>query len=473
MGNSRRFRRNLNQGLQTQTPTPRNPNYPLNLDRLVSNDEAHIGEVRDPVKKWFAKLANFLVDQLEAPPHILFGTLHRFYYLDLHAVVQACQAGIPWGTFVQAELIHQYWGSHDQMEEPAITTLVSALRTSNPKCNSEAMLLSLSRTSISLTTAVHALRWGGQYSPPEITAAIVRLQEGKIWGVFPPNRAWESESKDISAVFEQAGVPIESESAMKTENSTENLHQQLLQSSELLETVIGKWRTLRESAAINSSIPIDIIADAIGTAFDAATRLSTTINAIENCTSWVPPIESNISIPKGVGVQSITWNVPQPSKLPIPQFSPTMVQISWDMPFWYSKAADAFGYLATFLVENNEIDRAVRSAADSLEMARKSGVSNSLAKAQNNLAHVFIVRGTSNDLSSARELLAKASSHYVSTNNEMKLLNVQANVIRLENRTKGQTDSYQRFGTKSIDLPEFENGLIQTNYDDFPSSERG
>jgi hypothetical protein len=106
-------------------------------------------------------------------------------------------------------------------------------------------------------------------------------------------------------------------------------------------------------------------------------------------------------------------------------------------------------------------------------MARKSGVSNSLAKAQNNLAHVFIVRGTSNDLSSARELLAKASSHYVSTNNEMKLLNVQANVIRLENRTKGQTDSYQRFGTKSIDLPEFENGLIQTNYDDFPSSERG
>ena len=219
------------------------PAGPIDIDAWVDDDEAHIKELNDePVMKWFAKLANFLNDVRDYPPHELLPTLHRFYYLDLHAAIRACQMGIPWGTLVLAETFDSYWGTQE-MERPSATELVSALRSSAPSVNAATMLLAMSRTAHDLKTTVHALRWAGQFSGGEIKSAIERMKDPSFWMLFPENKKWLKDGRNVDLLLENAGIIVEDDTEIPASVSTEEIYRLLRSASDLYDITVSNGAT--------------------------------------------------------------------------------------------------------------------------------------------------------------------------------------------------------------------------------------
>jgi len=432
----------------------------MNLDIVVDDDEAHIAELNElPEKKWFAKLAHYLAIDCEAPPHVVMPILHRFYGLDVHGVVHACQFGVPWGTLLLAEFVDKYWDSHEEMTKPPLTSLVSALRTAHPGANASFMLLALSRTSASLEEAILALRWGGQFHPDDIRKALQLIPDEKLWGFFPPNKDWMRSAKKFERLLESEDLTYSAATGSREDIDSEEVHNQLKSAAKLHEIVIGKWRELTSHMTEGREIPSDRMADALQTAFDAATRLATAMKLVQDSKTWLAPLQTSNQL--GSFGQKATWAIPSDASLPRPPFSADSVSITWDESFWYRKSADAFSYLATFLLENDEIDRAIKCSKDGLAMARRSGDHDAVAKARNNLAHVLIVRANNGDLDEAETLLDQAAVRYSDARNAQKLGKVQANMKRLQIRRRGGADTFERMGSKTIDVPEFTLGIIE------------
>lgn len=433
------------------------PVSPINVDTWVDDDEAHIKELNDePIMKWFAKLANFLGDVMECPPHVLFPTLHRFYYLDLHAAIRACQMGIPWGTLVLAEKVDSYWGTHEAMERPSATELVSALRSSVPNLNAATMLLAMSRTAYDLKTTVHALRWAGQFSGGEIKSAIERMKEPSFWMFFPENKKWLKESKNADSLLGNAGIVVEDGTKTPASVSTEEIHRLLRSASDLYEITVSKWRQLSKMDSEGKMSDIVEITEALASALDTSTRFTDILRKVESCPEWISPLTTTVPNPSG---RRMMWAVPAESSLPTPPFDPSLVSVAWDMPFWYAKAANAHSYVATFFHANDEPNRAVQFAREALRTAEKSGLARARVQQSNNLANTLIIHGSADSLNEAEPLMKIVVDYYKTSGNSLKLQTALVNQSRIALVRSGKPDVYSKFGRKTLDIPEFNNRL--------------
>ena len=429
------------------------PAGPINVDTWVDDDEAHIKELNDePIIKWFAKLANFLDDVREYPPHVLLPALHLFYYLDLHAAIRACQMGIPWGTLVLAEKVDSYWGTHEAMERPSATELVSALRSSVPNLNAATMLLAMSRTAYDLKTTVHALRWAGQFSGGEIKSAIERMKEPSFWMLFPKNKKWLKESKDADSLLKNAGIIVEDGTKTPCSVSTEEIHRLLRSASDLYEITVSKWRHLSKIDSEGKTSDIVEFTEALASALDTSTRFTDILRKVESCPEWISPLMTTGSI-------SPMWGVPAESSLPTPPFDPSLVPVAWDMPFWYAKAANAHSYVANFFCANDEPNRAVQFAREALRTAEKSGLIRARVQQSNNLANTLIIHGSADSLNEAEPLMKLVVDYYKTSGNSLKLQSALANQSRIALVRSGKPDNYSKFGRKTVDIPEFNHGL--------------
>lgn len=437
------------------------PTGPIDVDAWVDDNEAHIKELNDePIMKWFAKLANFLNDVRECPPHKLLPTLHRFYYLDLHAAIRACQMGIPWGTLVLAEKVDSYWGTHEAMERPSATELVSALRSSVPNLNAATMLLAMSRTAYDLKTTVHALRWAGQFSGDEIKSAIERMKEPSFWMLFPENKKWLKESKDADSLLENAGIIVEDDTKTPALVSTEEIHRLLRSASDLYEITVSKWRQLSKMDSEGKTSDIVEITEALTSALDTSTRFTDILRKVESCPEWISPLTTTVPNPPG---SRMMWAVPAESSLPTPPFDPSMVPVAWDMPFWYAKAANAHSYVATFFHANDEPNRAVQFAREALRTAEKSGLARARVQQSNNLANTLIIHGSADSLNEAEPLMKLVVDYYKTAGNSLKLQTALVNQSRIALVRSGKPDVYSKFGRKTLDIPEFNHGLQDTD----------
>jgi hypothetical protein len=430
----------------------------INVDAWVDDNEAHIKELNDePIMKWFAKLANFLDDVRECPPHVLLPTLHRFYHLDLHAAVRACQMGIPWGTLVLAEKVDSCWGTHEAMKRPAATELVSALRSSVPNLNATTMLLAMSRTAYDLKTTVHALRWAGQFSGGEIKSAIEKMREPSFWMFFPKNKKWLKESKDADSLLENAGIIVEDGTKTPASVSTEEIRRLLRSAGDLHEITVSKWRHLSKMDSEGKTSDIVEITEALASALDTSTRFTDILRKVESCPEWISPLTTTVPNPPG---SRVMWAVPAESSLPTPPFDPSLVPVAQDMPFWYAKAADAHSYVATFFHANDEPNRAVQFAREALRTAEKSGLARARVQQSNNLAHALIIHGSVDSLNEAEPLMKLVVNYYKTSGNRLKLQNALVNQSRIALVRSGKPDVYSKFRRKSLDIPEFNHGLL-------------
>ncbi len=433
------------------------PAGPINVDTWVDDDEAHIKELNDePIMKWFAKLANFLDDVRECPPHVLLPTLHRFYYLDLHAAIRACQMGIPWGTLVLAEKVDSYWGTHEAMERPSATELVSALRSSVPNLNAAMMLLAMSRTAYDLKTTVHALRWAGQFSGGEIKSAIERMKEPSFWMLFPKNKKWLKESEDADSLLKNAGIIVEDGTKTPCSVSTEEIHRLLRSASGLYEITVSKWRHLSKIDSEGKTSDIVELTEALASALDTSTRFTDILRKVESCPEWISPLTTTVPNPPG---SRMMWAVPTKSSLPTPPFDPSLVPVAWDMPFWYAKAANAHSYVATFFHANNEPNRAVQFAREALRTAEKSGLARARVQQSNNLANALIIHGSADSLNEAEPLMKLVVDYYKTSGNSLKLQTALVNQSRIALMRSGKPDLYSKLGRKTLDIPEYNHGL--------------
>lgn len=433
------------------------PAGPIDVDALVDDDEAHIKELNDePIMKWFAKLANFLDDVRESPPHILLPILHRFYNLDLHSAIRACQMGIPWGTLVLAEKVDACWGTHEAMERPAATELISALRQSAPSVNASTMLLAMSRTAHDLTTTVHALRWAGQFSGGEIKSAIERMKDPSFWMFFPENKKWLKDGKNVDLLLENAGIIVEEETEIPASVSTEEIHRLLRSASDLYEITVSKWRHLSKIDSEGKTPDIVEINEALTSALDTSTRFTDILRKVELCPEWVSPLMTTVPNPPG---GRMIWAVPAESLLPTPPFDPSLVPVAWDMPFWYAKAANAHSYVATIFHANNEPDRAVQFAREALRTAEKSGLARVRVQQLNNLANTLVIQGSVDSLNEAEPLMKLVVNYYKASGNMAKLQLALVNQSRIALVRSGKPDDYSKFGRKTVDIPEFNHGL--------------
>ena len=433
------------------------PAGPIDIDAWVDDDEAHIKELNDePVMKWFAKLANFLNDVRDYPPHELLPTLHRFYYLDLHAAIRACQMGIPWGTLVLAETFDSYWGTHEAMERPEATELVSALRSSVPSLNATTMLLAMSRTAHDLKTTVHALRWAGQFSGGEIKSAIERMKDPSFWMFFPENRKWLKEAKNADSLLESAGIIVEDGTVAPASVSTEEIHRLLRSASDLYEITVSKWRHLSKMDSEGKTPDVVEITEALTSALDTSTRFTDVLRKVELCPEWISPLMT--TVPNHPG-SKMTWAVPAESLLPAPPFDPSLVPVAWDMPHWYAKAANAHSYVANFFHANDEPQRAVQFAREALRTAEKSGLARARVQQTNNLANTLIIHGSVDSLNEAEPLMKLVVDYYKTSGNSLKLQSALANQSRIALVRSGKPDNYSKFGRKTVDIPEFNHGL--------------
>ena len=429
----------------------------IDLDAWVDDDEAHIKELNDePVMKWFAKLANFLDDERGCPPHILLPTLHRLYDLDLHAAIRACQMGIPWGTLLLAEFVDSYWGTQE-IERPSATELVSALRSSAPNLNATTMLLAMSRTAHDLKTTVHALRWAGQFSGGEIKSAIERMKDPSFWMIVPENRKWLKESKNADSLLENAGIIVEDDTETPASVSTEEIYRLLLSASDLYEITVSKWRHLSKMDSEGKTPDIVEITEALTSALDTSTRFTDILRKVESCPEWISPlVKTRPHLPGTM----MMWKVPAKSSLPTPPFDSWQVPIAWDLPFWYEKAAGAHSKVANFFHANNEPDRAVQFAREALQTADKSGLARARVKQSHNLANALIIHGSADSLNEAELLMKLVVDYYKMSDNTLKLPKALVNQSRIALVRSGKPDVYSKFGSKTIDIPEFKNGLL-------------
>ena len=429
----------------------------IDLDAWVDDDEAHIKELNDePVMKWFAKLANFLDDERGCPPHILLPTLHRLYNLDLHAAIRACQMGIPRGTLVLAENVDACWGTHEAMERPAATELVSALRSSVPSVNATTMLLAMSRTAHDLKTTVHALRWAGQFSGGEIKSAIERMKEPSFWMLFPENKKWLKDGRNVDLLLENAGILVEDDTEIPASVSTEEIYRLLRSASDLYEITVSKWRHLSKMDSEGKTPDIVEITEALTSALDTSTRFTEILRKVELCPEWISPLMT--TVPNHPG-SKMTWAVPAESLLPTPPFDPSLVPVAWDMPHWYAKAANAHSYVANFFHANDEPQRAVQFAREALRTAEKSGLVRARVQQSNNLANTLIIHGSSDSLNEAEPLMELVVDYYKTSGNSLKLQSALANQSRIALVRSGKPDDYSKFGRKTVDIPEFNHGL--------------
>ena len=433
------------------------PAGPINVDTWVDDDEAHIKELNDePVMKWFAKLANFLDDERGCPPHILLPTLHRLYNLDLHAAIRACQMGIPWGTLLLAEFVDSYWGTQE-IERPSATELVSALRSSAPNLNATTMLLAMSRTAHDLKTTVHALRWAGQFSGGEIKSAIERMKDPSFWMIVPENRKWLKESKNADSLLENAGIIVEDDTETPASVSTEEIYRLLRSASDLYEITVSKWRHLSKMDSEGKTPDIVEITEALTSALDTSTRFTDILRKVELCPEWISPLVT--THPHLPGTRMM-WKVPAKSSLPTPPFDPSQVPVAWNLPFWYAKAANAHSYVANFFHANDEPDRAVQFAREALQTADKSGLARARVQQSHNLANALIIHGSADSLNEAEPLMKLVVDYYKMSDNTLKLPKALVNQSRIALVRSGQPDVYSKFGSKTIDIPEFKNGLL-------------
>jgi len=433
------------------------PAGPTDVDAWVGDDEAHIKELNDePVMKWFAKLANYLDDVRGCPPHILLPSLHDYYHLDLHAAIRACQMGIPWGTLVLAENVDSCWGTHEAMERPSATELVSALRSSVPNLNATRMLLAMSRTAHDLKTTVHALRWAGQFSGGEIKSAIERMKEPSFWMFFPENRKWLKESKDADSLLENAGIIVEDDTETPSSVSTEEIHRLLRFASDLYEITVSKWRQLSKMDSDGKTSDIVEITEALTSALDTSTRFTDILRKVELCPEWISPLMT--TVPNHTGSRMM-WAVPAKSSLPTPPFDASLVPVAWDMPHWYAKAANAHSYVATFFHANDEPNRAVQFAREALRTAEKSGLARARVQQSNNLANTLIIHGSADSLNEAEPLMKLVVDYYKTSGNSLKLQTALVNQSRIALVRSGKPDVYSKFGRKTTDIPEFNHGL--------------
>ena len=429
----------------------------IDLDAWVDDDEAHIKELNDePVMKWFAKLANFLDDERGCPPHILLPTLHRLYNLDLHAAIRACQMGIPWGTLLLAEFVDSYWGTQE-IERPSATELVSALRSSAPNLNATTMLLAMSRTAHDLKTTVHALRWAGQFSGGEIKSAIERMKDPSFWMIVPENRKWLKESKNADSLLENAGIIVEDDTETPASVSTEEIYRLLRSASDLYEITVSKWRHLSKMDSEGKTPDIVEITEALTSALDTSTRFTDILRKVELCPEWISPLVT--THPHLPGTRMM-WKVPAKSSLPTPPFDPSQVPVAWNLPFWYAKAANAHSYVANFFHANDEPDRAVQFAREALQTADKSGLARARVQQSHNLANALIIHGSADSLNEAEPLMKLVVDYYKMSDNTLKLPKALVNQSRIALVRSGQPDVYSKFGSKTIDIPEFKNGLL-------------
>ena len=429
----------------------------IDLDAWVDDDEAHIKELNDePVMKWFAKLANFLDDERGCPPHILLPTLHRLYNLDLHAAIRACQMGIPWGTLLLAEFVDSYWGTQE-IERPSATELVSALRSSAPNLNATTMLLAMSRTAHDLKTTVHALRGAGQVSGGEIKSAIERMKDPSFWMIVPENRKWLKESKNADSLLENAGIIVEDDTETPASVSTEEIYRLLRSASDLYEITVSKWRHLSKMDSEGKTPDIVEITEALTSALDTSTRFTDILRKVELCPEWISPLVT--THPHLPGTRMM-WKVPAKSSLPTPPFDPSQVPVAWNLPFWYAKAANAHSYVANFFHANDEPDRAVQFAREALQTADKSGLARARVQQSHNLANALIIHGSADSLNEAEPLMKLVVDYYKMSDNTLKLPKALVNQSRIALVRSGQPDVYSKFGSKTIDIPEFKNGLL-------------
>jgi len=423
----------------------------------VSDDEAHIRELsEEPELKWFAKLANLFVDS-DIPPHILFGTLHRFYYLDLHAVARVCQLGVPWGTLMLGQVIDSNWSVHEEMDQPSATELVCALVYANPVVSAQVMLLALSMTSFELVPAVHALRWAGQFKWFEVKSALEAMKGDAFWMIFPENKKWLKGLRDFDEVLNDACIKWAEGPANSISMSPDEMHQRLKSASNLKEITIAKWRHLKDLENSGQDVSVTEITEAIGTAIDAASRFDSAIASVEGNDTRCVPYQFRISGPPGT---SMDWNVPAGSNLPVPPFSPEGLNMSWDMPDWYAQAASAHMYVALFRAANGEQDRAIRSSRTALRYAEKSGLDRPIAQQRGNLAHALISSHDKNNFREASDLLDSVIAYYSMVKDIKKLELARGNKKRIERLRAGGVETVSRFGEKTFDIPEFTGGII-------------
>ena len=429
----------------------------IDLDAWVDDDEAHIKELNDePVMKWFAKLANFLDDERGCPPHILLPTLHRLYNLDLHAAIRACQMGIPWGTLLLAEFVDSYWGTQE-IERPSATELVSALRSSAPNLNATTMLLAMSRTAHDLKTTVHALRWAGQFSGGEIKSAIERMKDPSFWMIVPENRKWLKESKNADSLLENAGIIVEDDTETPASVSTEEIYRLLRSASDLYEITVSKWRHLSKMDSEGKTPDIVEITEALTSALDTSTRFTDILRKVELCPEWISPLVT--THPHLPGTRMM-WKVPAKSSLPTPPFDPSQVPVAWNLPFWYAKAANAHSYVANFFHANDEPDRAVQFAREALQTADKSGLARARVQQSHNLANALIIHGSADSLNEAEPLMKLVVDYYKMSDNTLKLPKALVNQSRIALVRSGKPDVNSKFGRKTVDIPEFNHGLL-------------
>ena len=432
------------------------PAGPIDIDAWVDDDEAHIKELNDePVMKWFAKLANFLDDVRDYPPHELLPTLHRFYDLDLHAAIRACQMGIPWGTLLLAQFVDSFWGTQE-MERPSATELVSALRSSAPSVNAATMLLAMSRTAHDLTTTVHALRWAGQFSGGEIKSAIERMKDPSFWMLVPENKKWLKDGRNVDLLLENAGIIVEDDTEIPASVSTEEIYRLLRSASDLYEITVSKWRHLSKMDSEGKTPDIVEITEALTSALDTSTRFTDVLRKVEFCPEWVSPLMTTVPNQPG---NKMTWVFPAESLLPTPPFDPSLLPVAWDMPFWYAKAANAHSYVANFFHANDEPQRAVQFAREALRTAEKSGLVRARVQQSNNLANTLIIHGSADSLNEAEPLMKLVVDYYKTSGNSLKLQTALVNQSRIALVRSGKPDDYSKFGRKTVDIPEFNHGL--------------
>jgi len=453
-------RRQARQAAKAHKRTNAGPARPAlnDVDRLVSDDEAHIRELSgEPELKWFAKLANLFADR-DVPPHILFGILHRFYDLDLHAVARVCQLGVPWGALILGQLIDSNWSAHEEMNQPSATELVCALAYADPDISAQAMLIALSMTSFELAPAVHALRWAGQFKWSEITSAMEAMKDNAFWMIIPENKKWRRDLLNFDEVLNDAGINWAEGPANSTSMSPEEMHRGLKSASSLKEITIAKWRHLKNLENSSPDESVTEMTEAIATAIDAAGRFDSAISSVEGNDTRCIPYQYRISGPPGT---SMVWKVPAGSNLPVPPFSPEHLNMSWDMPDWYAQAASAHMYVASFLAANGEHDRAIRSSRTALRYAEKSGLDRPIAQQAANLAHALISSHDKKNFREASDLLDSVIVYYSMVQDTKKLELARGNKKRIERLRAGGVDTVSRFGDKTFDIPEFQSGIIE------------
>jgi hypothetical protein len=76
------------------------------------------------------------------------------------------------------------------------------------------------------------------------------------------------------------------------------------------------------------------------------------------------------------------------------------------------------------------------------------------------LAHALIIHGSVDSLNEAEPLMKLVVNYYKTSGNRLKLQNALVNQSRIALVRSGKPDVYSKFRRKSLDIPEFNHGLL-------------